>query len=157
MPWLALVPRWLLALLAGAAIGLAGWQWVAAQSLRADVATLKQAAAELERNIQRATVNEQDRQRSAIEGATKDAKRKIQAATAAAAAASDALGRMLDRAASTDADSCDAATAAARSDAAAAAAAMRADMLRRLGEAAGQLAAEADRRGAAGSACQAAW
>ena len=164
MAWVRVVPLW--AWLA-VALGL----WTAVEELR--LASLRgelvaeQAAhsgyraevAERDRRAALASLAEAKRRQVAAEGVEKDAQGKLGQAQGDAARAGDALQRLQQRYAETEqrARQCGDAITAQLSAAAEAGARMRADLLGRLGAAAGLYAAAADDNRVRGQACEASY
>lgn len=164
MAWVRVVPLW--AWLA-VALGL----WTVVEELR--LANLRgelvaeQAAhsgyraevAERDRRAALAALAETKRRHVAVEGVEKDAQGKLDQAQGDAARAGDALQRLQQRYAETEqrARQCGDAITAQLSAAAEAGARMRAELLGRLGAAAGLYAAAADDNRVRGQACEASY
>lgn len=166
MTWLKLVPAWVWVLVS-IALGL----WTVVEelrlaSLRNDLAT-EQAAhssyrtdvAERDRRAALAALAETKRRQVAAEGIDKNAQEKLAADQGDAARAGDALQRLQQRYAETEqrARQCGDAITAQLSAAAEAGARMRAELLGRLGAAAGLYAAAADDNRVRGQACEASY
>ena len=162
--WLKLVPAWV-----WLSIVLGLWTVVEElrlANLRSDLAT-EQAAhsdyraevAERDRRAALAALAETKRRQVAGEGVEKDAQGKLGRAQGDAARAGDALQRLQQRYAETEqrARQCGDAITAQLSAAAEAGARMRADLLGRLGAAAGLYAAAADDNRVRGQACEASY
>lgn len=166
MTWLKLVPAWVWVLVS-IALGL----WTVVEelrlaSLRNDLAT-EQAAhssyrtdvAERDRRAALAALAETKRRQVAAEGIDKNAQEKLAADQGDAARAGDALQRMQQRYAETEqrARQCGDAITAQLGASAEAGARMRAELLGRLGAAAGLYAAAADDNRVRGQACEASY
>jgi hypothetical protein len=133
---------------------------VIAQSVAAkaqtDLATYRAEVSEIARRVTLANLQETKRRITAADKVQKDAEQQIELARADAAAAGTALERLRKRYAGTERRSraagdsiTDQLSAATEAEAR-----MRADLLSRIGAAAGLYAAEADERGIRGSACE---
>ena len=166
MTWLKLVPAWVWVLVS-IALGL----WTVVEelrlaSLRNDLAT-EQAAhssyrtdvAERDRRAALAALAETKRRQVAAEGIDKNAQEKLAADQGDAARAGDALQRLQQRYAETEqrARQCGDAITAQLGASAEAGARMRAELLGRLGAAAGLYAAAADDNRVRGQACEASY
>ena len=155
---LAMVPRPVLLLAAVAGAALAGAQTWRLHTLHAEVAQQRADQAEAARMAQQAARAEEQRRRQSIDEVSRHARTRIQAAELAAAdarAAADSLRQRAHAAATAGddggpgpADGCAPATGPGL---------VLADLLGRAAARAADLAAEADRRGAAGAACEAAY
>lgn len=162
--WLRLLPSWLWWLLA--AVAVAGAQQLRVSGLQGDLtrlqtdwsterADLASQAAESERN---ARAEEQRRQRE-IEGIRDEARGEMERASADARSAderADGLQREVDRLRASRGATCET-IAAQRGQAAGDAFSVLADVLEEMERAGRELAAEADRRGVAGRACERAY
>ncbi|MCY1285262.1 hypothetical protein D9M69_375920 [compost metagenome] len=164
MIWLRLVPSWSWWLLA--VLVVAGVQQARVVHLQMDVAQAKTELSDYrlevtERDLRAAASarTEEQRRQQAVDEVEKDAKGKLDEARADADRAGDALQRLQQRYEDAERRSrtCGNAVTAQLGEAAEADARMRADVLSRLGEAARFYAAEADERGVAGRACEAAY
>ena len=166
MTWLKLVPAWVWGL-----VSIARGLWTVVEelrlaSLRNDLAT-EQAAhssyrtdvAERDRRAALAALAETKRRQVAAEGIDKNAQEKLAADQGDAARAGDALQRLQQRYAETEqrARQCGDAITAQLGASAEAGARMRAELLGRLGAAAGLYAAAADDNRVRGQACEAAY
>ncbi|MCY1293945.1 hypothetical protein D9M70_432210 [compost metagenome] len=161
---LRLVPTWLWWLLA--ALAVVGIQQARVAGLHGDVARAKADLSDYrlevaERDLRAAASAriEEQRRQQAVDEVEKNAKGKLDEARADADRAGDALQRLQQRYEDADRRSraCGNAITAQLGEAAEDAARVRADVLSRVGEAARLYAAEADRRGVAGKACEAAY
>lgn len=164
MAWVRVVPLW-----AWLAVVLGLWTVVEElrlANLRGELVA-EQAAhsgyraevAERDRRAALAALAETKRRQVAVEGVEKDAQGKLDQAQGDAARAGDALQRLQQRYAETEqrARQCGDAITAQLSAAAEAGARMRADLLGRLGAAAGLYAAAADDNRVRGQACEASY
>jgi hypothetical protein len=159
--WLKLVPAWaylalaLLIVACGQQIRVVIAQSVAAKA-QTDLANYRAEVSDIARRVTLANLQETKRRELAREEVQKDAEQQIELARADAAAAGTALERLRKRyegaerrsraAGDTITDQLSAATEAE--------ARVRADLLSRIGEAAGLYAGEADARGIRGQACE---
>ena len=163
--WLKLVPSWvwlalgwaLSLLLVGGVqqLRVAGAQVQAAGALSA-LADYKTEVSERDRKATLAALQETKRRQAVVEEEQKNAAEQLEVARADAATAGSALERLQQREAAAElrARSAGNAITAQLSASADASARMRADLLGRLGQAAGFYAGVADERGVAGSACE---
>ena len=149
---------WLLAL-----VIIAGGQQVRVSMAQADaaqavtaLAEYKTEVAERDRRAAVAALQETKRRMTAFDEVQKDGEQKLEAARADAAGAAAALERLQQRLAAAEQRSRTAGNTitAQLSQAADTTARVRADLLSRIGEAAGLYAAVADERGVAGSSCE---
>lgn len=162
--WLKLVPSWAwwaLALTAVASVQqlrVAGAQVEAAGAVTA-LADYKTEVSERDRKATLAALQETKRRMAAIDEVQKDAEQQLEAARADAAGAGAALERLQQRLTAAEQRSRAAGnTITAQLGASAEAAArVRADLLGRVGAAAGLYAGVADERGVAGTACERAY
>lgn len=162
--WLKLLPPsawWLLALLAVAGVQqlrVAGAQAEAAGAV-ASLATYKVEVRDRDLRAAMAAIQETKRRIAAIDEVQRDAAEQLETARADAAGAGAALERLQQRytAAELRARAAGNAITAQLSQAAETEARVRADVLGRLGAAAGLYAGVADERGVAGSACEGAF
>ena len=139
---------------AAIATAAAGWQTVRLSATKVDLANIKAAQHEAARLAEAKARTDEARWRDQVDGVAKDARTKIAAARADAGLAVDATDRLRDRADAIAAIGCEGPVIAGGGQPASAPGPVLADMLRRVAQAAGQLAATADERGAAGDACQ---
>lgn len=162
--WLKLVPGWAWWALALAVV--AGGQQIrvlSAQSVaskaQADLANYRTEVSERDRRAALFVIQENQRRQAVTEKADAEAQEQLAAARTDAERAGNALERLQQRLAAAEQRSRDAGNAitAQLSKAAEDAARVRADVFGRVGEAAQLYAAEADRRGVAGLACQKAY
>jgi chromosome segregation ATPase len=161
MTWLKLVPAW--AYWALAVLLVIGVQQVRvtaahmqASAAITELANYRAEVSEMARRATLAALHETQRRMTAADEAQKDAEQQIELARADAARAGSALERLRKRYAGTERRSraavdsiTDQLSAATEAEAR-----MRADLLSRIGAAAGLYAAEADERGIRGSACE---
>jgi hypothetical protein len=161
MTWLKLVPPW--AYLALALLVVAGGQQIRvviaqSQALKSqtDLANYRAEVSEIARRVTLANLQETKRRITAADEVQKDAEQQIELARADAAAAGTALGRLRKRYEGAERRSRAAGGSLTDqlSQATEVEARMRADLLSRIGEAAGFYASEADERGIRGSACE---
>ena len=155
--WLKMLPPWCWALLA--CLLLLGWQQVRLSNARTELADYRTEVAERDRRAALAALDETKRRQTAVDGVQNDAQEKLNSARADAQRADDALGRLLQRYTALEhrARECGDTITAQLGQAAAASARVRADLLGRLGEAAGRYAAAADDSRVRGAACEAAY
>ena len=164
MNWLKLVPAWAwwalaLAVVAGGQqIRVSSAQSVAAGAQR-ELAEYRAEVAERDRRAAVFVIQENQRRQAATEKADAEAQQQLAAARGDAERAGSALERLKLRLAAAEKRSRDAGNSitAQLGQAAEDAARMRADMLGRLGAAAGFYAGIADERGIAGAACEKAY
>lgn len=162
--WLKLVPSWVwwaLALTAVAGVQqlrVAGAQVEAAGAVTA-LADYKTEVSERDRKATLAALLETKRRMAAIDEVQKDAEQQLEAARADAAGAGAALERLQQRLTAAEQRSRAAGNTitAQLSASADTAARVRADLLGRIGQAAGLYAGVADERGVAGTACERAY
>lgn len=166
MQWLRLVPLWGWAALAALVIGIACGGWINGARWEARLADAqRQHAVERQQWADLALAAQAEQRRiererqTAIDGVQKDAEQQIELARADADRAGDARDRLQQRfeAATSNSRACGNSITAQLSTSADSAARMQSDVFRRTGEAAQLYAAEADRRGVAGLACQSAY
>lgn len=166
MQWLRLVPLWGWAAGLALVIGIASGGWINGARWEARLADAQRVhAGERQQWADQAREAEAEQRRieqerqQAIDGVQRDAEQQIELARADADRAGDALGRLQQRFETATAGSraCGNTITAQLSETADSAARMQADVFRRVGEAAQFYAAEADRRGVAGRACQMAY
>ncbi|WP_280377961.1 DUF2514 family protein [Pseudomonas sp. BN515] len=171
MGWTKLNSAWLWWALALLLVG--GGQQLRVADLQADVATANTGKVEAEKGLSdyRLEVAERDRRTDAraraeeqrrqkvVDEVGNEAEGELEVARADAARAGDALDRLQQRFEEAERRSraCGNSVTAQLSQAAEDEARMRADLLSRIGEAARLYAAEADRRGVAGRACELAY
>lgn len=164
MTWLKLAPTWAwwalaLAVVAGGQqIRVSSAQSVAAGAQR-ELADYRAEVAERDRRAAVFVIQENQRRQAATEKADEEAQQKLAAARDDAERAGSALERLKLRLAAAEQRSRDAGNSitAQLGQAAEDAARMRADMLGRLGAAAGFYAGIADQRGIAGATCEKAY
>jgi hypothetical protein len=159
--WLKLVPAW--AYLALALLLVAGGQQLrvviaqsVAQKAQTDLANYRAEVSEIARRVTLANLQETKRRIEAADEVQKDAEQQIELARADAAAAGAALDRLRQRYEGAERRSRAAGNTVTDQlgQAAEAEARVRADLLSRIGEAAGFYAGEADERGIRGQACE---
>lgn len=166
--WLKLVPSWAWPWIAGLVLALAvgGVQQVRVVGLQVGLANEKAAhsnyrteVAERDRRAAMFLIQENQRRQAAVEKADAEAQQQLAAARGDAERASSALERLQQRLAAAEQRSRDAGNSitAQLGQAAESAARMRADVLGRLGAAAGFYAGIADERGIRGANCEKAW
>jgi len=159
--WLKLVPLWVWAVLAlflvagGQQIRVVSAQSVAEKAQR-DLANYRTEVSERDRRAAMFVIQENQRRQAAIERADADAQKQLDQARSDAERAGSALERLRQRLAAAEQRSRDAGNSitAQLGQAAESAARVRADVLGRLGAAAGLYADIADQRGIAGGACE---
>lgn len=164
MAFIRLVPSWALWVIALAVVA-GGQQFrvVSAQSVASeaqrDLATYRTEVAERDRRAAMFVIQENQRRQAATEKADAEAQQQLAAARDDAERAGSALERLQQRLAAAEQRSRDAGNSitAQLGQAAEDAARMRADMLVRLGAAAGFYAGIADERGIAGATCEKAY
>jgi hypothetical protein len=140
-----------LALMALSAAG--AWQWQG-NRYQAQISNLKAGYAESARQAEARARSEEQRRQTAIEGIRRDAQKQIAAVAADAAAADDAASRLRARVAQLSRRPASCAGATGGGDAAGETGDMLALVSSRLDEAAGELAAYAERAANAGTTCQ---
>lgn len=140
-----------LALMALSAAG--AWQWQGSR-YQAQISKLEAGYAESARQAEAQARSEEQRRQTAIEGIRRDAQEQIAAVAADAAAADDAASRLRARVAQLSRRPASCAGTAGGGDAAGEAGDMLALVSSRLDEAAGELAAYAERAANAGAVCQ---
>ena len=162
--WLKLVPAWAWWALALSVV--AGWQQIrvsSAQSVAAgaqrELADYRAEVSERDRRAAMFVIQENQRRQAAMEKADAEAMQQLDQARSDAARAGSALERLQQRLAAAEQRSRDAGNSitAQLGKAAEDAARMRADVLGRLGAAAGFYAGIADDRGIRGANCEKAW
>lgn len=140
-----------LALMALSAAG--AWQWQA-NSYERQISDIRGEYAEAARQAEARARSEEQRRQAAIEGIRRDAQDKIAAVAADAAAADDAAGRLRARVAELSRRPASCPGVAGGGEAAGEARDLLALVSSRLDEAAGELAAYAERAANAGETCQ---
>lgn len=140
-----------LALMALSAVG--AWQWQA-NSYERQISDIRGEYAEAARQAEARARSEEQRRQTAIEGIRRDAQDKIAAVAADAAAADDAASRLRARVAQLSRRPARCAGTADGGDTAGEAGDLLALVSSRLDEAAGELAAYAERAANAGTTCQ---
>ncbi|WP_395501848.1 DUF2514 family protein [Ectopseudomonas mendocina] len=166
--WLKLVPSWAWAGAAGLVLAMVvgGVQQVRVYGLQSKLETERSAfsnyraeVAERDRRAAMFVIQENQRRQAAVEKADADAKQQLDQARSDAARAGSALERLQQRLAAAEQRSRDAGNSitAQLGQTAEDAARVRADLLGRLGAAAGFYAGIADERGVAGTACEKAY
>lgn len=164
IPWLKLVPLWVWSVLAlvlvagGQQIRVFSAQAVAAGAQR-DLSDYRTEVAERDRRAAVFVIQENQRRQAATEKADAEAQQQLAAARGDAERAGSALERLQQRLAAAEQRSRDAGNSITTQlgQAAEDAARMRADVLGRLGAAAGFYAGIADQRGIAGATCEKAY
>lgn len=164
MSWLRVIPAWGWLLLALVLVGGVQQIRVVAAGLEttevlAELANYRTEVAERDRRAAMAALTETKRRQQAAEGVEKDAQGKLGQAQGDAARAGDALQRLRQRYAEAEqrARQCGSTITDQLSAAAEAEARMRAELLGRLGAAAGLYAATADDNRVRGQACEASY
>ncbi|MDH4566195.1 DUF2514 family protein [Pseudomonas sp. BN414] len=164
MTWLKVVPAWcwwalvLLLVSGGQQLRVSSAQADAAGA-RSELADYRLEVSERDRRADAQARTEEQRRQKAVDEVGNEADRKLEVARTDAARAGDALERLQRRfdEAERRSRACGNSITAQLGQAAEDDARMRADLLRRIGEAARLYAAEADRRGVAGQACEMAY
>ncbi|MCY1548266.1 hypothetical protein D9M68_843650 [compost metagenome] len=163
MTWWKLVPVWcwLLAvvLVGGGQQARVWWAQGETAQARSDLADYRLQVSERDRRADARARAEEQRRQQTVDEVEKDADGELEVARADADRAGDALQRLQQRfdEAERRNRACGNSFTAQLGQAAEAGARVRADLLVRVGEAARLYAAEADRRGVAGRACEAAY
>ncbi|MCF6805360.1 DUF2514 family protein [Stutzerimonas stutzeri] len=149
---LKLLPGWAWWALAVVLVG--GVQQYRVMDSKGELAEVRAEWSEAARQAEARARSEEQRRQTAIEGIRRDAQEKIAAVAADAAAADDAAGRLRARVAELSRRPASCSGAAAGGDAAGEARDLLALVSSRLDEAAGELAAYAERAANAGETCQ---
>lgn len=154
---LRLAPAWIWIALAG--LVLVGLQQVRVSGAQESLAGFRAEVSERDRRAALAALQETKRRMVVNEEVEREAQEKLDSAQADADRAGDALGRLQQRYAEAErrARQCGNTVTAQLSETADRAVRVQADVFRRVGEAARFYAAEADRRGVAGRACEVAY
>jgi hypothetical protein len=164
--WLKLVPPWLWCVLVLALLAIAGAQqlrvgWAQGETAdaRSELAGYRLEVSERDRRADARARAEEQRRQKAVDEVGNEAEGKLEVARTDAARAGDALQRLQQRYEEAERRSraCGDSLTAQLGQAAEAGVRLRADVLGRVGEAARLYAAEADERGVAGRACEAAY
>ena len=157
--WLKLVPTWsywvlaLVLVAGGQQIRVLSAQSVASKA-QVDLANYRTEVSDRDRRAALYVIQENQRRQTAVEEIRRDAQDKIAAVAADAAAADDAASRLRARVAELSRRPASCACAAGGGDTAAEAGDLLAIVSSRLDEAAGELAAYAERAANAGATCQ---
>ncbi|MCY1355683.1 hypothetical protein D9M69_421140 [compost metagenome] len=164
MTWLKVVPAWcwwvlVLILVAGGQQLRVGWAQADAAKAQAELADYRLEVSERDRRAAAQARTEEQRRQKAVDEVGNEADGELEVARADADRSGDALQRLQQRYAELEQRSraCGNALTAQLGQAAEGEARVRADLLGRLGEAVRFYAAEADRRGIAGRACELAY